>query len=266
MTYGRSVLFRVGSGIKVQASDDVDYKIGGVMLAWDTITAAASTYQLTPQGEQSTIDSIDSVIANGWIDVVEAGEKFIRFGTVVCKIIGGTLDGYYAPYGTSSGVLGGGVLSKVKGDVFILNESVHQADDSPKAITGGKLFKHRLVVNFAKAQNLALGGATGGTYTLSYKGQTTTALAFGANAATVQAALEALSTIGTGKVTVTGSAPFVITLSQSLAPFGDLTVTSSLTGGSSAAALTDAVDTLAGPSQAEFEALFPDVDTVNELN
>ena len=59
------------------------------------------------------------------------------------------------------------------------------------------------------------GTVSGGTYTLTEAGQTTPALAWNANAATVQAALEALSTIGVGNVVVTGgsvdTAPFTIT-------------------------------------------------------
>lgn len=46
---------------------------------------------------------------------------------------------------------------------------------------------------------------TGGTYTLTFGGQTTTALAYNATAATVQAALVALSSVGASKVTVTGT-------------------------------------------------------------
>jgi hypothetical protein len=46
---------------------------------------------------------------------------------------------------------------------------------------------------------------TGGTYTLTFGGQTTTAIAYNAAAATVQAALVALSSVGAGKVTVTGT-------------------------------------------------------------
>lgn len=44
--------------------------------------------------------------------------------------------------------------------------------------------------------------ATGGTFTISFDGETTTALAYNASAATVQAALEALSNIDPGDVTV----------------------------------------------------------------
>jgi hypothetical protein len=50
-------------------------------------------------------------------------------------------------------------------------------------------------------QTLSLGGApAGGTFALSFGGQTTTAISFNATAAQVQSALQALSSIGTGNV------------------------------------------------------------------
>jgi hypothetical protein len=49
------------------------------------------------------------------------------------------------------------------------------------------------------------GTVTGGTRTLTVNGQTTTAIAFGASAATIQAALEALNNVAPGDVTVTSS-------------------------------------------------------------
>ncbi len=51
-------------------------------------------------------------------------------------------------------------------------------------------------------QQVSTGGATGGTFTLTFSGQTTTALAYNATAAQVQAALEALSNIAPGDVYV----------------------------------------------------------------
>lgn len=50
------------------------------------------------------------------------------------------------------------------------------------------------------------GNPSGGTFTLTYSGQTTSALAYSASPAVVQAALEALSNIAPGDVTVTGVA------------------------------------------------------------
>lgn len=81
------------------------------------------------------------------------------------------------------------------------------------------------------------GGPTGGTFTLTFSGQTTAAIAYNASAAAVQAALVALSTIGAGNVTVTGSAggPYTVTFVGALANTNtaQMTATPSLTGGSS---------------------------------
>lgn len=59
---------------------------------------------------------------------------------------------------------------------------------------------------------------SGGNFTLTYGGQTTGSIAYNASAAVVKAALEALSTLGLGTVTVTGSSPkWTVTFSGSLA-------------------------------------------------
>jgi hypothetical protein len=79
------------------------------------------------------------------------------------------------------------------------------------------------VAGTAGVQTVTLGGtATSGTFTLSYGGQVTTALAYGATNTAVQAALVALSTIGTGKATVSGgplsTTAFTVTFDASLVP------------------------------------------------
>jgi len=57
----------------------------------------------------------------------------------------------------------------------------------------------------AEVQRITPSGTwSGGTYTLSFNGQTTAPIAFNANAATVQTAFSALTTVGTGNVTVSG--------------------------------------------------------------
>lgn len=50
------------------------------------------------------------------------------------------------------------------------------------------------------------GTPTGGTFTITYKGQTTGPIPWNASAATIDAALEQLSTVGVGNVAVSGSA------------------------------------------------------------
>ncbi|MFH9425957.1 hypothetical protein [Streptomyces sp. NPDC017529] len=79
------------------------------------------------------------------------------------------------------------------------------------------------------------GGPTGGTFTITWSGQTTAALAYNATAAQVQSALEALSNIAPGDVTVTGSAGGPWTLTWGGTQLGEdvaaPTTTESFTGG-----------------------------------
>lgn len=80
------------------------------------------------------------------------------------------------------------------------------------------------------------GGPGGGTFTLTFGGQTTSALDFDASVAEVLAALEALSTIGAGNVGVTALAdggPYTVSFQNALAGVsGALTADGSgLTGG-----------------------------------
>lgn len=53
--------------------------------------------------------------------------------------------------------------------------------------------------------------ATGGTYTLTFGGNTTAAINWNDNAATIQARLQALASIGAGGITVAGTGPFTLT-------------------------------------------------------
>lgn len=79
------------------------------------------------------------------------------------------------------------------------------------------------------------GSPTGGTFTLTFGGQTTSALAFNAAASAVQTAFQALSSVGAGNATVTGSngGPYTITFVGTLAggARASITATPSLTGG-----------------------------------
>lgn len=79
-------------------------------------------------------------------------------------------------------------------------------------------------------------GTTAGTFPLTFGGQTATGIAYNAAASAVQSALEALSSIGTGNVAVTGSAggPYTVTIQKagvltstgaSLTPAGNVTIT-----------------------------------------
>jgi RHS repeat-associated protein len=83
------------------------------------------------------------------------------------------------------------------------------------------------------------GSPTGGTFTLTWGGQTTSAIAYNASAATVQSALQGLSSIGSGNALVAGGTsggPWVVRFAGTLAGAAQPALTgngSGLTGGSS---------------------------------
>lgn len=84
-----------------------------------------------------------------------------------------------------------------------------------------------------EVQVLTVGGAGLTSFTVTFGGQTTGAIAAAATAATVQTALEALSTIGVGNVLVTGGAggPWTLTFRGTLADTDVAQVTATPTGG-----------------------------------
>lgn len=83
---------------------------------------------------------------------------------------------------------------------------------------------------------------TGGTFTLTYNGVTSSALDHDSTASEVATALNGLSTLGTGQVDVSGSAsgPYVVSFSGSIGQAGyvePISVTDSTTGGTGTASV-----------------------------
>ena len=67
-------------------------------------------------------------------------------------------------------------------------------------------------------QIVGVGAASAGTFTLTYKGQTTAGIAYNALASVVQTAVQGLSTVGSGNAIVTGTAPnWTVRMAGSLA-------------------------------------------------
>lgn len=78
----------------------------------------------------------------------------------------------------------------------------------------------------AEVQTLTLNNAVGGTFTITYAGQTTAPIAYNASTATVQAALWALSNIADNDVAVTGTpGAYTLTWLNSLGNVAQPTVT-----------------------------------------
>jgi Baseplate J-like protein len=104
-----------------------------------------------------------------------------------------------------------------------------------------------LVPSVNEVQRVAV-DATGGTFTLTFGGQTTSALAFNVTAAALQSALAALSSIGPNNVAVTGgpgsagaATPYLVTFQGSMAGSNVAQMTSNgtlLTGGAHTCTVT----------------------------
>lgn len=100
-----------------------------------------------------------------------------------------------------------------------------------------------------EVQTITLTGATGGTFTLSFKDKETGPLAYNVSAANMQTALRALSSIGGANVNVSGSSggPYTVTFVGSLTGINQPQIVSDPAGLTGSAAVTPAV-TLTTPS------------------
>jgi hypothetical protein len=131
----------------------------------------------------------------------------------------------------------------VKRSGITIDSTTVTADaDGNKIVKGGTALYKRAAtgkytpVTSQEIQTVTVTGSpTGGTFTLTYSGQTTAGIAYNATAAAVRTALEALSNIAVGDVTVTGSAggPYTVTFTAG-GDVAQMTASgASLTGGSS---------------------------------
>lgn len=115
-------------------------------------------------------------------------------------------------------------------------------------ITGSLMGK--LTASGLACQNVYLDGATGGTFTLTYDGETTAALDYDISAEDLQTALAGLSSIGPGNATVLGGTagqPFQITLGGSLRTSTHTAITADgalLTGDSPSISVGNCVDAI----------------------
>lgn len=90
----------------------------------------------------------------------------------------------------------------------------------------------------SEVQTLSITGSpTGGTYTLTFRGQTTAPIAYNAVNTAIETALQALSSVGAGNALVTGTGPFTITFAADLAnqDLPPIVPSSQLTGGTTPA-------------------------------
>lgn len=115
-------------------------------------------------------------------------------------------------------------------------------EDGVMRVLQGKTLRVEVTPRARCIQTVTISGSpTGGTFTLTCRGQTTAALSVWASAQDVQDALQALTTVGADNVTVTGgpgpSIPYAVSFDGELlgADVAAMTAAGSFTGGSSPA-------------------------------
>lgn len=109
-------------------------------------------------------------------------------------------------------------------------------DGGLSTVRSGCMYAVTVLVDANEVQTITLGGATGGSFTITFSGQTTAAIPWNSSATgstSVQKALKALSNVGAGDISVSGpiGGPYVLTFGGAYA-FTDVpavTVTDSLT-------------------------------------
>lgn len=128
-SYGTTTIETLGRRIHVSADGVPRWKAGGITLDWTTVTAV----------------SVDTTLDDGTI--VKAGDKYLRYGTVLGQI---TAGGKYGECLTNVSDGRETVTNAVRGRAFILNETVVKSQpgsDHPAVFDGGRVFKGRLVMN-----------------------------------------------------------------------------------------------------------------------
>jgi P22 coat protein - gene protein 5 len=133
----------------------------------------------------------------------------------------GSLNGALAP------MPGRAFIASAKDEVSILGDSTLQSffafRQGNNAVAEGQIgrlygfdtwMSQRVPV---PTVTINLGTQSSGTFTVSYAGQTTPTQAYNVAAATLQTAIQALSTVGSGNATVSGTGPYVITFASALA-------------------------------------------------
>jgi hypothetical protein len=157
-------------------------------------------------------------------------------------------------------------LRQNAGEQFTLNgDSIYYVPGVPFLVQYAgdgttTLFDYQTSTKQNEVESVTITGApTGGTFTLTFGGQTTAPIAYNASAAAVKSALGALSSIGSGNVAVSGVAggPYAVTFQGTLGGASQAVMTSDATGltGGTTPAVNVAETTAGGTTNVALTAL-----------
>lgn len=184
------------------------------------VDATGGTFTVTWSGQTTSALDFDFTGA----EMTTAMEALSNIGAGNIVVTGGPGDnGGTTPYSFEfTGTLAGGNRAEITANGASLTGGAGTA--TPSTTTAG--------VAAVNEQQTVTVAADGGTFTITYSGQTTSALAYDSTAAEIETALEALSNIGVGDATVTGDAggPWTIEFTGALAATNVDEVTCTATG------------------------------------
>lgn len=203
-----------------------ELEAGGISLdAWKILTGGTITNSGSGTTEQKsftkkTTDSRPYFQVEGLSIGDDGGSVYVKVYKCKCD---GDLEGEWAD--------GSFFTTKVSG------RGLGNSSDQLYTITWDETALTSLTATNNELQEILIDSAvSAGTFTLTYSGQTTSAIAYNASAATIQTALEALSNIGVGEALVSGSVggPFTVEFALTLGGTNltQMTCTPTLTGGS----------------------------------
>jgi hypothetical protein len=167
-------------------------------------------------------------------------------------VVGCAARGFSNPEGVLTETVGPYTVQRGASNLYLTRQE--RGDLKRLAGRGGAFSIDMLPLGTSAVQLVTVTGTpTGGTFTLSFAGQITAPIAFNASAAAVQAALEALSIISAGNVSVSGAGPFTVSFVNALATTPVPTIVgngTNLTGGTApSVSAVSVVDGVYAPGQ-----------------
>lgn len=254
-------LSTVGSGnatvAKTSDSNDDTYEVtfGGALAGIRVATMIVRLYSTkpiirttqagassgTPQNEIQTIDIGTSILGSSYTMELTLGAETTPptvYGDVTATALQTQLQNFTGVETVTVTLSGTVYTIEFTGVDGSANQSQLVASTTDAALFVLAVTTTDGIASASEVQTVTLvGQPTGGTFTLTFEAQTTSTIAYNASAGTVQTALEALASIGSGNATVSGAAggPWTVTFAGAEANTDQLLITgsgASLTGGS----------------------------------
>jgi hypothetical protein len=220
-----------------------------------TTQAGATTG--TPANEIQTIDIGTPIVGNSYTMELTLGAETtaaVPYGDITAQVLQNMLQSMTGVETVTVTLFGSVYTVEFTGVDGSANQSQLVASTTDAALFVLPVTLTDGIESASEVQLIALvGQPTGGTFTLTFQAEETSNIAYNASESTVESALEALSTIGSGNVTVTGGAggPWTVTFAGAEANTDQLSITgdgSSLTGGSGQAVSSSTATASSGPN------------------